>query len=108
MPVFFDMKKGKQILAIIGVVFLVGLYLLTIVAALTASPNSSGLFAASIYATIVIPVLLWAYSLFYRLLSKKNPKDGLPKREAARESSDPLTGSQIDQDATDNNKEDPN
>ncbi|MGN0169526.1 MAG: hypothetical protein ACI39H_02060 [Lachnospiraceae bacterium] len=69
------MKKGKQILAMIGVLFLVGLYLTTIIAAFTASPASSGLFAASIYATIVIPVLLWAYSLFYKILNKKNHED---------------------------------
>lgn len=59
----------------IGVLFLVGLYLTTIIAAFTASPASSGLFAASIYATIVIPVLLWAYSLLYRILNKKNKED---------------------------------
>lgn len=105
---YIAMKKGKQILAIIVVVFLVGLYLLTIVAALTASPNSSGLFAASIYATIVIPVLLWAYSLFYKILNKKNSNEALPKNESLKKSSSALTGSQIDHDAPDNNKEDPN
>ena len=107
-PILLDMKKIKQSFAIIGVLFLVSLYLLTIVAALTASPNSSGLFAASIYATIVIPVLLWAYSLFYKILNKKNSNEALPKNESLKESSSALTGSQIDHDAPDNNKEDPN
>lgn len=66
------MKKTKQILAIIGVIFLLSLYIITFIASFTASPNSTGLFMASIYATIVIPVLFWAYSLFYKLFHKKD------------------------------------
>ncbi|MBE5905820.1 MAG: hypothetical protein E7277_03365 [Lachnospiraceae bacterium] len=64
--------KAKRILAIIGVIFLVSLYILALVAALTSSPKASGYFWASIYATIVIPVLFWAYSLIYKLTHKKN------------------------------------
>ncbi|SFP97803.1 hypothetical protein SAMN02910358_00368 [Lachnospiraceae bacterium XBB1006] len=64
--------KVKRILALIGVIFLAGLYILALVAALTASPNASGYFWASIYATFVIPVLFWAYSFIYKLTHKKN------------------------------------
>ena len=65
------MKRGKQILAIIGIVLLVGLYLATFIAACFASEASSGLFLACIYATIIVPVFIWLYQLFYKL-GKKN------------------------------------
>lgn len=65
-----SMKKIKQILAILGVIILVGLYLSTLVCALSSSENFMNLLMASIYATVIIPVLLWAYSFIYRLLKK--------------------------------------
>ena len=67
------MKKVKQILAILGVIILVGLYLSTLVCALSSSENFMNLLMASIYATVIIPVLLWAYSFIYRLLKKTTP-----------------------------------
>ena len=63
-------KKVKQILAIIGIVVLVGLYVSTIVCALTSSDNFMNLLLASVYATVIIPVLIWAYSFIYKLLKK--------------------------------------
>lgn len=64
------MKKVKQILAILGVIILVGLYLATIVCAVSASDNFMNMLMASLYASIVIPVLIWAYSFIYKLLKK--------------------------------------
>lgn len=69
------MKKVKQILALIGVIFLIGLYLLTFLSSITDNPNSMNYFAASIVATVIIPVLLWAYSFIYRLLSGKGTQN---------------------------------
>lgn len=63
-------KKVKQILAIIGTIVLVGLYVSTIVCALSSSDNFMNLLLASIYATVIIPVLIWAYSFIYKLLIK--------------------------------------
>ena len=63
-------KKIKQILAIIGIVVLVGLYVSTIVCALSSSDNFMNLLLASVYATVIIPVLIWAYSFIYKLLKK--------------------------------------
>lgn len=63
-------KKVKQILAIIGIVVLAGLYVSTIVCALSSSDNFMNLLLASIYATVIIPVLIWAYSFIYKLLKK--------------------------------------
>ena len=49
----------KRILAILGVVFLAGLYLLTLFAALTASPESATLFKVCIVCTFVVPSVLY-------------------------------------------------
>lgn len=70
------MKKGKRILALLGVIFLISLYLITLLSALFAKENLMQLLMASIYATFVIPVLFWAYSSIYKLLKKKNSDDG--------------------------------
>lgn len=64
------MKKIKQVLAIIGVILLVALYLTTLVFAITDNSGTMDLFFASIVATILIPVLLWAYTFIYRLIKK--------------------------------------
>ncbi len=68
------MKQIKRILAIIGVIVLVALYLCTIIFAFTDSAKSMSFFKASIAATILLPVLLYAYMLFYKI-SKGNDKD---------------------------------
>lgn len=62
------MKKTKRILAIIGILFLVSLYIITIVLSLTDDPHTMNAFRASIYCTFLIPVLIWAYSFIYQLL----------------------------------------
>lgn len=64
------MKKAKQILAIICVILLVGMYVATLVCALSGSENFMGMLMASIYASIVIPVLIWALSFIYKLVKK--------------------------------------
>lgn len=64
------MKKAKRILAITGCILLVSMYVVTIVLALTDDPNTMNAFRASIYCTIIVPVLIWAYSFIYRLLKK--------------------------------------
>lgn len=64
------MKRLKQITALIGVIVLLGLYVSTIVLACIGSDTAMRLLRAAIYATIVLPVLLWAYSFIFRLLKK--------------------------------------
>lgn len=70
-----SMKKIKQILALIGAIILIGLYISTLVCALSSSDNFMNLMMASIYATVIIPVLLWAYSFIYKLLKKDSSSD---------------------------------
>ena len=65
------MKKLKQITALIGVIALAGLYVSTLVLALIGSAEAINLLKVAVYATIVLPVLLWAYSFIYRMMKGK-------------------------------------
>lgn len=64
------MKKTKRVLAIIGVILLAGLYLSTLLFAFIDKSQSLWLLKSSIAATILVPVLLYAYSLIYKLTTK--------------------------------------
>ncbi|WP_294783254.1 hypothetical protein [uncultured Eubacterium sp.] len=74
------MKKLKQITALIGVVALIGLYVSTLVLALIGSAEAISLLKAAVYATIVLPVLLWAYSFIYRMMKGKQ-NDDTPEKD---------------------------
>lgn len=69
------MKKLKRIFAIAGVAVLLGMYLLTFVSALLATPGTHALFLGSLAATIIVPVFLYAYSLIYKVIYKKEDRE---------------------------------
>ena len=69
------MKKAKQILAIIGVILLVALYVTTLIFAITDNTGTMSMFVASVVATVVIPVLIWAYTFIFKLLKKHYSPD---------------------------------
>ena len=69
------MEKVKRILAWIGVLVLVGLYLTTFIASIFQSEFSSNLFIASLYCTVIVPIMLYVYMLVYKVLKKKNSED---------------------------------
>ena len=64
------MKKVKQILAILGVMLLLGLYVITLIMAVTDNTSTLSMLEASVVATILIPIMMWSYSFIYRLLKK--------------------------------------
>lgn len=68
------MKKFKRTLALIGAVLLIVLYVSTLIFALFDHSSSMGLLKASIACTILLPVLLYAYTLVYKI-SKKEDDD---------------------------------
>ncbi len=61
-------KKLKQVLAIIGLVIIAGLYLTTLILALTGNENTHGLFLASIFATIMVPLIMYILSWIFKLV----------------------------------------
>ena len=66
------MKKVKRVLALIGAILLVCMYMCTLIFSLIDSPAAAGLFKASVAATILVPVLLYAYILVARLLKNRD------------------------------------
>ena len=68
------MKKIKQVLAILLILILIGLYVSTLVFAIIGSERAMVWLKISIYATIVLPVLLWAYGFIYKMIKDDNEK----------------------------------
>lgn len=64
-------RRVKQILAIIGLVIIVGLYIVTLVLALSGSENTKHLFTASIVCTVMVPVILYIINWLYKMFKGK-------------------------------------
>ena len=64
------LQKLRQILAIIGIVLLVGLYGLTLFAAIFEPDNTMNYLLGAVAATIMIPVVLWLLNLMIKSVSK--------------------------------------
>lgn len=69
------MKKLKRIFALAGAVLLICLYSSTLIFAIADRSSYAGLLKASIAATILLPVLMYTYTLVYRLSHKGEPDD---------------------------------
>ncbi len=64
-------KNIKRILAIIGIVIILGLYATTLILAICGDKNTHGLFLASIFATVMVPVLIYIIQWLYKLVKKQ-------------------------------------
>ena len=73
------MKKFQHIMAWIGILLLVGMYISTLVFALMKSEAAQELFRASVACTIIVPVVLYAAVLMGRLSKKDEEKDSSKK-----------------------------
>ena len=69
------MKNTKRVLALVAAILLFGMYLSTLIFALIGSPHSTDLLWASVACTIILPVLIYAYLLVYRLTRHDNQDD---------------------------------
>jgi len=76
--------KIKRILALIGAILLFSMYASTLVFAFLDQSAAKGLLKASIACTIIIPVLLYAYTLVYRI-SRPSPDEDTKTRENTAE-----------------------
>ena len=66
--------------SIVMCVLLVGMYVASFVAAIFAKPQAHGLFMASVGMTIMIPLLLYAYTIIYRVIHPEvHEEDGMYK-----------------------------
>ncbi len=69
------MKKIKQVLAILGIICLVALYVLTLIAAIFDSTKTMSYLTAAVWATIVIPVMIWVIEMLYKQIKPKDSSD---------------------------------
>lgn len=69
------MKKAKQIAAIISIILLVGMYVLTLVFALIDHSETQSMLKASLYTTMVIPVMLYLFIFLTKMFKDKSKKN---------------------------------
>lgn len=69
------MQKLKRPLALIGAILLIGMYVVTLILGLTASPDTKGMLMASIACTVIIPCLLYAFMLIAKVLGNRPAED---------------------------------
>lgn len=73
---------SKQVVALAGAAALVLLYLATLVIAIVDSSASAAWFRISLFATLVIPLLIWVYAWMYaRLTGRRAAGDPEPAGE---------------------------
>ena len=64
------MPRIKRIMALAGVILIIALYVITLILAICGNENTLNLLTASLFATVIVPVLIWVYTFIYRLLEK--------------------------------------
>lgn len=77
------MKKKvtfRQILAAVGLLLLVGMYVVSFVLAFMAKPGAEGMFMASLLATIIIPILIYGFLVLDKW-ARKNAPEGMSLKE---------------------------
>ena len=72
---------ARRIVALIGIILLIGLYASTLVFALMKSPAAKGLLMGAVFCTIAVPVLLYAMVIAAKVLRGK----GAPPEEKEEE-----------------------
>lgn len=73
------MKKTKRILALIGATLLLLMYVAAFIVTILDHTSDMRYWKAAMVATVIIPVLIWAYSFVYKLIkgsddNEKNDK----------------------------------
>lgn len=77
-------KNSKQIVAIIGIILLVLLYVITLLSAFLDTSASGRLFGACLFATVAVPLLIWIYTWMYgKLTGKSTLADLFPENDKA-------------------------
>ena len=66
--------KGKRILAVLGILVLLGAVIAPMIAAFGTAEGSADIFRASLGAAIIVPVLAYVLVLTYRVLSARRPE----------------------------------
>ena len=75
----------KRILALVGIIFLVGLYVAAFILAIMNSPDTGRMFMAAIVCTVMIPVMI---HLLLMMNNARKGKDVLDETYSYREKKD--------------------
>lgn len=65
----------KRVGAIIVIFLLVSMYITTLICAIIGTPNAMSMLTASIFSTIFLPVLLYAYMVLFKFFNKTDDLD---------------------------------
>lgn len=68
------MKQIKRILAIAGVVLILGMYVVTFLSAIFVKEVTGRLFLTSVVVTMLVPALMYVVQMIYRIFYKKAPE----------------------------------
>lgn len=79
------MKKTRQILAIIGIVLLLSMYIVCFVLALTGKHEATTMFRAALGATVAVPIVLYAFMMLLKVFPMfvRNEENGKAAGEEA-------------------------
>lgn len=73
------MNKTQRILALIGAILLVAMYIVALIMTILDNTSDMRYFKAAVVMTIIVPVLIWAYSFVYKLVKKDDVNNSLNK-----------------------------
>lgn len=68
--------KWKRPLAMAGVILIAAMYIVAIAAAFSKSPSATSWLMAAIFSTVIVPVILYAVQLVYRVLKPEEEENG--------------------------------
>lgn len=68
------MKKVRQISAMVGIILIALMYLISAIAAIFASKQAPGLFLSSVFLTVIIPILIYAFVELYKYVHRDDIK----------------------------------
>ncbi|MBP5555239.1 MAG: hypothetical protein J6X94_10280 [Lachnospiraceae bacterium] len=71
----------KRICAILVIIFLVMIYVMTLVVAIVWPGNGAKLFAMCLFATVIVPIVAYAYIWVYSQITGKRTIASVPKVE---------------------------
>lgn len=70
------MNKVKRIAATIGIALIASMYIISFISAIFASEYANGMFLASIFSTVVIPIMIYGYITIYKYVHRNdNPEN---------------------------------
>lgn len=68
-------SKSKRIAAIIGIIAILALYLASLIIGIFFSDKYPGLFMASVFSAVIIPIMIYCFIAVYKYVRKKAKPD---------------------------------